>query len=646
YQPGAVVITETIPEGYGTPGVYCSFDLGDSAPVGNDISVLGGIQIMDVSPDGSISTQVGANQHYVCHWFNFPSSDYDIVIYTYVCPAGYAPAAFDYGPLLADCTGETRDGVVFHVGDQTQATGEAIPGGVAFDGYEPGDLIIREEVPAGYTPYVFCGQSSGGVAFDQMTPVPMLLTLAEDGSITVNLSENSRLICYWYNVLTETAVPGANLDVVDEVDEEEEPGSNRGLTIQHFACDPGLDPRLNQGRYTLLQLCTGAAKPAFAYHIYVDQTLIETVGLQTAANTWGEVFLPAPQQEPIPAGLVTITVEPPAGYAGAKVNCLQSRTDDSSEEIEPNLINDTSIMVNVGPGESLVCEWFNAPVEPGIDISAWLCPAGYDATDVTLVPYAVLLQDCAQPHDGVEFSLGIPMGAYSFGFTGEDGPGHLRFEDYNPGIMVITETIPEGYGTPRAFCTYGPFDPSSGLVHIGDSGDGSISPDGPVPENSHLVCHFFNFPQDELTGAIDMFRFECPSGFTPDLSAVNDAISMCAEPLGGVNFEVSNEEGVVGGGATDAGGYLSIRELPLGGRLSIADVDTDGYDSSTEDVDDLPYVFCFDDSVVHYPGPGLDSVRGAYSQQFIVEGEFMTVEIDLNNVSNYSSRLWFSIAGD
>ena len=303
-------------------------------------------------------------------------------------------------------------------------------------------------------------------------------------------------------------------------------------------------------------------------------------------------------------------------------------------------------MVNVGLGESLVCEWFNAPEDPGIDISAWICPAGYDATDITLVPYAVLLQDCAQPHEGVEFSLGIPMGAYSFGFTGEDGPGHLRFEDYNPGIMVITETIPAGYGTPRAFCTYGPFDPSSGLVHIGDSGDGSISPDGPVPENSHLVCHFFNFPQDELTGSIDIFKFECPSGFTPDVWEVSVAMSTCTEPLGGDNFEISDEQGVVGGGSTDAAGYLGVRELPLGGRLSIADLNTDGYDGSVASEDGLPYVFCFDDSVVYYPGPGLDSVRGAYSQQFIVAGEFMTVQIDLNNVSNYSSCLWYYIADD
>nr|MBA3276913.1 hypothetical protein [Chloroflexia bacterium] len=96
-------------------------------------------------------------------------------------------------------------------------------------------------------------------------------------------------------------------------------------------------------------------------------------------------------------------------------------------------------------------------------------------------------------------------------------------------------------------------------------------------------------------------------------------------------------------------GYLSIRELLLGSKLPIADVDTDGYDGydgSVASEDGLPYVFCFDDSVVHYPGPGLDSVVGAYAQQFIVAGEFMTVEIDLNNVSNYSSCLWFSIAGD
>ena len=97
---------------------------------------------------------------------------------------------------------------------------------------------------------------------------------------------------------------------------------------------------------------------------------------------------------------------------------------------------------------------------------------------------------------------------------------------------------------------------------------------------------------------------------------------MCTEPIGGVNFEVSDEQGVVGRGATDAAGYVSLRELPLGSRLSIADVSAAGYDGSVASEDGVPYVFCFDDSIVY------DQGVGASVQHFIVEGEFVTIEID------------------
>ena len=140
-------------------------------------------------------------------------------------------------------------------------------------------------------------------------------------------------------------------------------------------------------------------------------------------------------------GSYTLTERIPEGYGTPSILCgyaADPNDDGPLNTVVAAAAGGAWNLEYTRPGR-LHCEWFNFPSpDSGVDISKWLCPAGYDPADV---PYETLLEDCAQNQDGIEFSLGNGLETYDSGMSGDDGPGRLTFEEYQPGALVITETV-------------------------------------------------------------------------------------------------------------------------------------------------------------------------------------------------------------
>ncbi|MGI8484762.1 MAG: sortase domain-containing protein [Thermomicrobiales bacterium] len=189
---GPVTITETIPNGYGQPIVFCGGTVPN--PPSSDIASTN----LPVTA-GAASWTMRANETVTCDWFNIPDSPGSITIYKWTCSPGY-----DYTKPGADpkteCTNATN-GVNFTLVDTDPATvdlqtmtGDSIQGAVNFGGEKPGEYTVTETVPAGIAS-VFVFDCSGGT-IGMVHPAP----LATGNMLGISLGSGDQIVCNWYNV--------------------------------------------------------------------------------------------------------------------------------------------------------------------------------------------------------------------------------------------------------------------------------------------------------------------------------------------------------------------------------------------------------------------------------------------------------------
>jgi LPXTG-site transpeptidase (sortase) family protein len=187
--PGPISITETIPEGYGDPVVYCVREFVDQSEPLQFVSVD--------ATGGSVLTGLEDNETLRCHWINIPYEDVSITLYKYTCPEGYDLYADGANPEV-DCN-ELTDGIEFELRENgnlidVEVTGSAGPGQIHWSPVSDGYYDIVERIPEN-TAEAFVLKCTGSEEeWIQNWP------LSVGDTLSLELGKETHLVCYWYNV--------------------------------------------------------------------------------------------------------------------------------------------------------------------------------------------------------------------------------------------------------------------------------------------------------------------------------------------------------------------------------------------------------------------------------------------------------------
>ncbi len=401
---GPLSLVEQVPDGYGEPVVHCTtYELSDGGPIVTGpfkVTVDAGNQIFQILEDG---------QTLNCSWYNVPTEDSpvdepgDITITKYVCPAGYDAEGADIYELSYDCN-EPLEGVEFGVSDgagylDQQTTGP--DGIVEFDQIPYGPISIVEQVPDGYgIPVVYCTT----YLLTESGPVvegPFKVTVDDGNQIFHIFEEGQTLNCSWYNVPYE------------------EDGS---ITISKYTCPPGYD-------YTAY-----GADPAAECWDLTDGVTFGAQGQSgpLAPVVTGEAGAGTAVFADLEPGPYTVSEQVPAGTksvfvldcTGSSVPLIQSLP----------LSVGPSLDIIVGPGDEIVCRWYNIPEhnERGdIEVIKYAC------TTVTFVS----VDACQRYEGGQSFRLagvtGPGAGSSADGTT--DATGRYVWAGLLPGTYEIDE---------------------------------------------------------------------------------------------------------------------------------------------------------------------------------------------------------------
>jgi sortase (surface protein transpeptidase) len=534
---GSYTLTETIPDGYGFPYIFC--DYVSTEPLSGSPAL---------ADDGAYQFDYDGSRQIVCYVFNIPST-YTITIVKYFCRDGYSENDYGFDAVYAACGNEEFSGFDFGIeGDNGYSgSGETDDDGLVsfpLDSGDPATYTVTETIPDGYgTPYWYCTYQSPE-NIDQFTDD---LTPATDGAFEVSYPESGHLYCYVYNFPTTYTI-----------------------TIVKYYCDDGYTPE-SYALSTLYQDCGDNWFSDVHFGIegdngYAGDGETDDSGTLAFGLDSGD------------AATYTVTETIPDGYGDPYWYCTYRAPEDVAQiDDEASLAAAGQFDAEYSESGHLYCYVFNFKTYYGIDIYKWECPPTYAyAADAA---YTDLKQNCTLAKDDVDFSLGNGSETYDSGTTGDDGSGHLIFPTYQPGDMVITETIPDGYRTPIVYCSI-ESDLQTLVADIEQydvADDGSIT--GTLEENWHLICDWFNFPTDH---DVTIYKFYCESGYQPSTIAYETYGAECTTTQPGATFHLGDQDKSVGTEDQPADGVYFDDVAP--GELTIAEDLPDGYL--------VPVVFC------------------------------------------------------
>lgn len=532
---GPITITETIPEGWGEPAVFCWSNL---FPTPSDTPFVGNSPVWDVAEGEDVE----------CWWFNVTvqGGGHDFYLDVYACPEGFDPTG-DWQAFSLGCT-EGMDGVGVNVTDgQGPMFQETVGGGAEWPGIDfgdGGDLVITETVPGGYgEPVVFCTVLPAGAAdpedFDTQ------LTAATAGEVTVSpvLGEQDAYHCAFFHIPAAGA-PG------DLTTTDTQEGGEGGVTVIKHRCPLGVpeDTTIDQYLVICAELFDG-----------VSFTLEHVGGAfpGTTANG-GQV-----EWTDVPAGEIEIQENIPEGYKDPLAFCvifdgeqeLQSGQEPSDGGIVPLTIPEDATNVT--------CWLFNIQdpdLATSLTVNKWRCHPTFDVeTDDPAV-------GCFTPMDGVTFNLGDMEAT-----TGEVIPGVAQFVDIPTGDHLLTEVAPEDID--HAFIGGCTVNGQGVLIAVGATDFPSL--DVSIEAGEHWVCEWYNVPKVENRIVIN--KRLCDPGLdliVTDENAIGDIIDSCPTEGDGIEFMLDKADGsstqAIGGGHTFWDG------VPIG-PFTVTEQIPDGY---------------------------------------------------------------------
>jgi sortase (surface protein transpeptidase) len=513
---GQIIITETIPPGYGNPMVFCStLDEDTQSPV---MATAGSITL--TPPAATPFT-------YQCNWYNIPDQGGTITVYKWQCEPGteYGQTLEYYqGGLPTQQTGpcETEHlnvpiTLTDRNGDRATTTQA---NGTEWDNVllrQDGTFQVAEQIPAGYgDPMVFCG------TLDDATQT---LVPSTGGRIVITpASSPFDYQCNWYNI----------------------PAKDSTVTIRKWECPQGMT--IEQTAQAHQSACTQPMDN-------VTFTLSDSKGPRSQATAGGQV-----QWTDVALGAVSIAETIPPGYLPQPYVVCGFTATYNGAIIDgfPQPVDTINGVLNITlqyPGTNYFCDWYNQYAGPGeITIYKWTCPESYDVTAWNANPK----QDCTEATNGITFVLDQPQGVDLQTNTGDSINGAVYFGGLEPGDYTVNEIVPSGIASVFVLDCVGINTSSVHPVPL------SFGPTLPIKVSGgdKIVCDWYNVPAwDPQYGWMTVTKYSCT---TPQYTSDVD----CEVFEGGKGFELRAWNGTswasAATGTTNGAGQLTWINLTPG----------------------------------------------------------------------------------
>ncbi len=502
-ESGVYSISESIPNGYAEPIVFCKL----SDFLGNDNGMA-----EVVTYDGYYEVQIDPGLTLYCDWFNHPLEPVGggtVIINKHFCDAGfdaYNASIYDMGPY---CQSQEA-GVSFELFANgtsygTQVTGgQALTGLVQFDNVPGVPFSIYEGGMDGYgEPIIYCKLTDAAGADTGFQQFPVGFDNAY--YIESDLSYGEVLYCDWFNVL------------------DHDGGS---VTVIKYECPDVLSHEATFGDYQY-----ECWQPQADVDFKLDGASTGNPGnyLTDAEGkvTWGE-------READHFYLTETELE---GYGTPVVYCTTYVLGDNMTTLEyvPFSVSaDGQIEFDLDENQHIICYWFNMPEH---DDNGSVTVVKYECHEVLdwEASYELYQQTCTQPQADVDFKLdGASTGNPGNYLT--DANGRVVWDDREADTYYLTETVPAGYGRPVVYCNIST--PGDGQVpsYFGYavSDEGRIEFD--LDEGEHIICYWFNVPGDG--GGIIVIKHTCPQIKTIVELGYEDYLEACPERTDGIPYSL------------------------------------------------------------------------------------------------------------
>ncbi|HEY7031408.1 MAG TPA: sortase, partial [Thermomicrobiales bacterium] len=240
------------------------------------------------------------------------------------------------------------------------------------------------------------------------------------------------------------------------------------------------------------------------------------------------------------------------------------------DTVDPNLIDDQEVPIEPADGAPVDVP---EPVRNGaaVAIVKYACPDGFDAVDSDL--------DGLYANCGALGDVGFLVGDSNGGTTAinTDGSGGAYLDGLPAGQTTVTEQLPDGYATPRVFCSIDAEGVDGNLDEMSVD-ESTVSSNLDVDQT--LTCQWFNIPyagDNSGDNSIVIYKHVCQVGFDAYDADPDGLAAGCGEWQDGVTFDVTDggptnlsdatgpvDEGKVVFGGLDAGEYFITEEIPDG----------------------------------------------------------------------------------
>lgn len=380
------------------------------------------------------------------------------------------------------------------------------------------------------------------------------------------------------------------------------------IYVTKYACPSSYDGDYNQ----LAANCEGADAPFAVTDSLANEQ--DFGGSFTASVASGDTVI----QETVPDGFAEPIVF--CAFYDAELN----ETPAAGQYVETG-----AILVSLGAGESVYCDWFNVPTSDDgtIYINKHACPAGFDAVAATVYDLAAA---CNLSGNGFQFSLLAGETLIDQQTTGDVIDQAAQFDGLAASSYTVAETIAPGYSTPRVFCTLHDVVGDEGTNFEADVLDGQAI-EGELGDGQYLFCDWFNIPTDD--GSVVIHKWNCPAGTEATGLSHDDYLTACTDAMDGIDFTLTQGDvvDVENTGANGTPGEADFTTQP--GDATIAETIPSGYSD--------PVVFCGWGAITDLGGGPIaidgivqpDGVVGGVLEHSFYAGEGMSCD-------------WFNIPSD
>jgi hypothetical protein len=533
-----------------------------------------GIQNLSVF-NGAVQWDLQDDEIVFCSWLvGTPAEPADLIVHKWLCPEGYDPQEDSIDPT-EDCT-EAMDGVTFIVTDEDPNTsdiqtdtGDSIDGAVMFGGLAPGDYTITETLPDGI---------ESAFLWNCETDPPQL-SLAEEpwneGPEWSFTMAGQDVECQWFNVpgegglTTEQATETATEEATETATEEPS-GDSNSVTVYKWECPAGTGYGMAIDDYSAA--CD-------TEHLNIPISLTDDNGehattTQANGTEWDDVV----PVDGNPDDAVFLAEEIPDGFGEPVVFC-QALDQDEWRLYESEDGAFTLDDFGADTPWTVQCNWYNVPTDGGtpfagegysVTVYKWLCPAG--------TAYGQSIDDYSAACDTEHLDIPITLTDASGDRPATTQANGTEWDNVTSGdqSFAITETIPEGFGSPVVFCR---------------PVDADEAPLIPVTEGTVLIndfqsdyqCFWYNIPLEEGFGSVAINKHACPAGIDAYSLDIYELAAQCHEDPGSVDFTVTSGAYNETVAATGGGNYASFTQVPSG-TVTVTEDLPDGYGT--------PIVYC------------------------------------------------------